>query len=587
MMTRAGVRRASEVQKLFCGEEQSSCDDASSSETDDETQPHISNESETDAEEGENESDADAVQPAPKRGRHSFLRSNSGYKWSTNIPEKRGRRSLPSSSHICSPKGEALNATTALESWSVLFTDKILEIIIRYTNAEIKVKNDAMRDKNIPLRPYHKDVDLVELKGLIGLLYYAGNNKVNNVTTKFLWSIHASPLYKSTMTQNRFTFLLECLRFDDKSTRAQRKEADRFTHVREIWDFFISNCSENYDPGQNVTIDEQLLSFRGRCSFKMYMPMKPDKYGLQIISLNDAGTHYMIAAIPYVGKVDKLPEESVPSYYVRKLCEPIYNSGRNVTCDNWFTSIPICDKLKTDYNLTMVGTLKKNKREVPHTFKCVPKGKDDKARFAFSQDKKTLLSYNPKKSKIVLLLSSLHYGADIDPKTGKPEMIVFYNKTKGGVDAFDKKCHDYSTSRKTFRWPLRMFFGMLDQAVVNSFILFSLLENNAKMSRSAYMLELSLGLIKPLLVRRLLSPSLQTQLRLQIEEFVKYEDRPEMDDPRDFSLENKMDKHKRCQLCDPSSDRKTYFKCLKCDRPMCKEHVAKVCQQCALPLQNF
>lgn len=49
-------------------------------------------------------------------------------------------------------------------------------------------------------------------------------------------------------------------------------------------------------------MDETLLSFRGKCPFKMYIPSKSDKYGLKIISLCDARTFYFFGGIPYVGK---------------------------------------------------------------------------------------------------------------------------------------------------------------------------------------------------------------------------------------------------------------------------------------------
>lgn len=63
--------------------------------------------------------------------------------------------------------------------------------------------------------------------------------------------------------------------------------------------------------------------------------------------------------MPYVGTVDKDTAEAVPLYYARTLLEPIHNTRRNVTCDDWFTSIPICDKLRKEYGLTLVGTVRK------------------------------------------------------------------------------------------------------------------------------------------------------------------------------------------------------------------------------------
>jgi len=54
----------------------------------------------------------------------------------------------------------------------------------------------------------------------------------------------------------------------------------------------------------------------------------------------------------------------------------------------------------------------------------------------------TLLSYIPKKNKNIILISTMHPNSnDIDSTTGeanKPEIISFYNVTKGGVDTIDK-----------------------------------------------------------------------------------------------------------------------------------------------------
>ncbi|GFQ86803.1 DDE_Tnp_1_7 domain-containing protein [Trichonephila clavata] len=55
----------------------------------------------------------------------------------------------------------------------------------------------------------------------------------------------------------------------------------------EIWDDFIKNCVDSYKPGSYVTIDEQLLAFRGRCPFRMCIPNKPAKHGIKIVMMCD------------------------------------------------------------------------------------------------------------------------------------------------------------------------------------------------------------------------------------------------------------------------------------------------------------
>ena len=59
------------------------------------------------------------------------------------------------------------------------------------------------------------------------------------------------------------------------------------------------------------------------------------------------------------------------------------------------------------------------------------------------REKLTLVSYISKsksKKKNVVLISSMHQDKKIDEATGgdkKPEIISFYNSTKGGVDVVD------------------------------------------------------------------------------------------------------------------------------------------------------
>jgi len=50
---------------------------------------------------------------------------------------------------------------------------------------------------------------------------------------------------------------------------------------------------------------------------------------------------------------------------------------------------------------------------------------------------------------------------------------------------------------------VRIFYGVLDQAAVNSFVLYTLNANNQMIMRERFLLELSMALIKPFLIKRL------------------------------------------------------------------------------------
>jgi len=107
-----------------------------------------------------------------------------------------------------------------------------------------------------------------------------------------------------------------------------------------------------------------------------------------------------------------------------------------------------------------------------------------------------------------LLLSSLHSHGEIDKVKNKPEIVLHYNKTIEASDIFYQLCDEYTVSRVTSRWSVRVFYGMLDQAAVNSFVLYKLNANNQIITRDRFLLELSMALIKPYLIILLSRPNL-------------------------------------------------------------------------------
>jgi len=102
----------------------------------------------------------------------------------------------------------------------------------------------------------------------------------------------------------------------------------------------------------------------------MYLPSKPDKYGLKIISICDARTFYFLSGIPYVGREQKKMKTdlSILTQYVLRLTESIAGTNRNVTCDNWFASFELAEELSKK-KLTLVGTVRQ-KISARHLLLC-------------------------------------------------------------------------------------------------------------------------------------------------------------------------------------------------------------------------
>ena len=54
----------------------------------------------------------------------------------------------------------------------------------------------------------------------------------------------------------------------------------------------------------------------------------------------------------------------------------------------------------------------------------------------------------------------------------KPDSVLYYNKTKVGVDLYDQMTRLYSVKAASRRWPVHVFYNAVDMALINSWILY-------------------------------------------------------------------------------------------------------------------
>lgn len=100
--------------------------------------------------------------------------------------------------------------------------------------------------------------------------------------------------------------------------------------------------------------------------------------------------------------------------------------------DNWFTSVPLAEKLLKQHKITVIGTIRKDKKELPADFVNL-KFQDRKVNSSLSlfSENVTAASYKATEKKLATLISTLHDDEAIHPGSGKPEIIMNYNETKG------------------------------------------------------------------------------------------------------------------------------------------------------------
>jgi hypothetical protein len=124
--------------------------------------------------------------------------------------------------------------------------------------------------------------------------------------------------------------------------------------------------------------------------------------------LCDSKTSYVCRLQVYTGRQEgQEREQNQGERVLLDLTRDMVGSGRNITTDNFFTSLRLVQKL-SEKQMTLLGTIRKNRKDrmVSKTVRYPKRSRSSFFHFRFRDDA-TLVSYCPKKGKVVFLLSSL------------------------------------------------------------------------------------------------------------------------------------------------------------------------------------
>lgn len=151
-------------------------------------------------------------------------------------------------------------------------------------------------------------------------------------------------------------------------------------------------------------------------------------------------------------------------------------------------------------------------------------------------------------------------------------MITLYNATKGGVDLVDQMSGTYNVGRTTNRWPLALFFNLLNIAGINSFVIYNS-NNNTNVKRRLFLKQLGMCLIKNIQNLRAENKYVHTKIRNTIKRL-----RDGGSDVAEPGPSKRLGTKGRCYLC---PDSKTQYFCYKCKKYLClKKHSNFVCNNC-------
>ena len=242
--------------------------------------------------------------------------------------------------------------------------------------------------------------------------------------------------------------------------------------LRWFLDHLTTRFQDVYTPYQNCTIDESMIKFKGRLSFRQYLPAKPIKWGIQVWVLCESDTGYVYNMQVYTGKVEGRQEKGMAHRVCMDLLTPVLGTNLHVYMDNLYTSVGLLNDLHVR-SVKACGTVRANRKGLPTTL--LPKNVRLQ-RGEFKRAQKDDLTYAIwMDTKAVLTLSNFHdpthQGTVLRRRDGVrthvpvPKMLQDYQQHMRGVDLLDQAISYHTVSHRSKKWWRRVFFyGMMVSA---------------------------------------------------------------------------------------------------------------------------
>ncbi|KAJ8932841.1 hypothetical protein NQ314_014400 [Rhamnusium bicolor] len=177
-----------------------------------------------------------------------------------------------------------------LDIFESFFTNDFTQKIVDETN---RYHDYTITESEIPNASRHnqwKNTDLNEFFVFLGLsllmpLVYI--QRLNDYWSKDL--IIETPMFHQVISRDRYLSLLSKMHFCDNTNVNAN---DRLFKIRLVIDHFRNVFKTGMCPFQNIAIDESLVLFKGRISFRQYIPSKRHRFGIKFFVLADCETGY-------------------------------------------------------------------------------------------------------------------------------------------------------------------------------------------------------------------------------------------------------------------------------------------------------
>ena len=391
--------------------------------------------------------------------------------------------------------------------------------------------------------------------------------------------------FQRVMTLNRYEKLSQYLHCNNSAARLDKRDPryHPIAKVAPVVDMARQNFKMFYRHSRDISIDEAMKGYKGRTELRMYMPNKPEKFGIKFWARCDGRTAYMSDFQLYSGKRDRTPfqiQYGLGYRVVHEMTRDLVGLNHCVYFDRYFSSVGLLEHLLSDH-IYACGTMMTNRKDAPPAMKMtkqqlkrrLPKRGDT---MSFQKNNVTVTAWNDNNIVVVAhsCLSDPGEMVTCERQVGRqtltvqqPHAIHRYNQHMNGVDVHDQLRKKYAASRASKKFWKYILWFVVDCCRVNAWIVYKLASTRQVGKRKRYVqkdfiLELGKELVNEFSSRK----------RAAIRECGSPIDIDIQKRKITHTFERLPGKHRRCKSCYKKERRhETVFGCSTCNTHMCND----------------
>lgn len=432
-----------------------------------------------------------------------------------------------------------------LDYFTLYFDNEIIEHLVTETNryAEQFFKKTPQKKQSSYYDSWN-GCTASDIKCYLALLLHMGLCKMPRIECHWRSdALYNCPLCPNIMRKNEFMRLHKF--FHAADNRNDTKQ-DKLFKIREVLNLLLKRYKKYYDLGKQITIDEKMIKFTGKITFRQHMPKKPTRFGFKVFLLCDAASGYIYNWKFYTGKDYGAESKNTAYSVVTELVNGLEGRGHHLFCDSYFSYMETVQQTAAK-SIGYTGTVNKARLFLPDEIKNPKKLKRGES--VFRRNGNTMVCVY-KDRKEIRVVSNMH-GNRRDNL--RPQALNDYQTYMRGVDVSNQNCSYYHHEHKQLKWWKTLFIGVLEMTIANAHQIYQFRNRVFPLTQLRF---------RELLVAQLLETSMRDR-----QVYALHRERRIVMGMHELSRGNGQ---KNCGYCSSKKKRKkTSFYCKTCDVALC------------------